>query len=408
MYKDPPLIHSAVRTLLKKPELAAKVETIAIRDPEPCPEFFNLTTWKKWAKGRYNAALQLADHSLILAGARSQNLLGSLPSPQDIIDKEEAQVTLLVALCPNLIRLYFENPCTVHEKPRFSLDHMIMDIIHPQIHRGMMLQKLETLTAVTARLEGGQGGFRLSSIATFFRLPNLRIIRGVACMEPEDELFKDFDCPAGTSSVREIHLIRSAVCPVGLEQMIRACKKVEFFECDWAGETVAWVEINFSVLRKALLKHKKTLTYLCLNTGEHFDSWPERDNGLVPPLGPSLAEFESLTRLDVPASALIGWDEHNVGNFDPLKDILPPNLEELGINESAPRLQEMLEGLVPVCAEKFPKLRKITVSRRHCGGEAIEDDLIEQFAEAAPDVDISFLDGEEIENRFDVTFHPQS
>jgi hypothetical protein len=267
-----------------------------------------------------------------------------------------------------------------------------------------MLQSLETLTAVTSRMEGGQGGFRLSSIGTFFILPNLRTVRGVACFEPEDDLFVDFDCPTRTSTVREIRLLRSAICPLGLRQMISACKALDKFSCDWAGISLGWVEVNFPLLRTALLNHKSTLTTIGLNTAKHYDSWPERDNGLVPPFGSALTEFEMLKMLDVPASCLVGWDEDNVGGYTPLKDVLPPNIEELKINEFAPRLIEMLEDLAPVCAERYPKLKKLTVSRLFSGKLDVENNLSQKFTELAPELKLVFVDGEEI-NHFDDDIH---
>jgi hypothetical protein len=261
-----------------------------------------------------------------------------------------------------------------------------------------MLRSLKTLTAVTSRMEGGQGGFRLSSIGTFFVLPNLRFVRGVACFEPEDDLFTDFDCPTRTSTVREIRLLRSAICPLGLRQMITACKTLDKFTCDWAGISLGWVEINFPLLTLALLNHKSTLTSIGLNTAKHYDSWPERDNGLVPPFGPSLREFEKLITLDVPASCLIGWDEDDVGGYAPLKDVLPPNIEELSINEFAPRLMELLDDFAMVCAERYPKLKKLTVSRLFSGNIKVEDKFSKKFAVLAPEVKLSFVDGKEVDH----------
>jgi hypothetical protein len=404
MYKHPPMIHSAIRTLLKKPELAQKVEMIGIREPKPCDYFWDYTSWARWAKKKYRATLGYEDHDLFLAG--SEHLLSAgmlrngLPTRDHLIEKEEAQVALLVSLCPNLKQMVFENPSMPSETPRFVLDHLILEILHPQIRDRKVLQSLETLTAVTERIEGGQGGFRLASIATFFLLPKLRRVKGVACFEPEDELFENFDCPVRTSSVRDLRLLRSAVCPKGLMQMIDACKALESFDCDWAGLNVGWVEINFPLLRGALLGHKDTLQHIRLDTAKHFDSWPERDDGLVPPFGPRLKEFNTLKTLDVPASALIGWDENNVGGYDRLRDVLPHNLEELKINEFAPRLLEMLEDLVTVCADRYPRLVKLTISRKHSGNADVEDHLQEKFAEMAPDVEVLFEDGKEV-NHFE-------
>jgi hypothetical protein len=76
-----------------------------------------------WAKQKYRATLHSDDQSLFISGA--QHLLGEVPTKQQLIDHEEAQVAFLISLCPNLVQLYFENPTTPTETPRFVLDHMM-------------------------------------------------------------------------------------------------------------------------------------------------------------------------------------------------------------------------------------------------------------------------------------------
>lgn len=396
MYQEPERLHSAIRTLIRRPDLAAKVKYVALRDPIQNDTFFDLKSWAVWAAVKYNATLEGDDTSRFFSAAN--NLIGNLSARDSLIKKEEAHAALLVALTPGLKHLHIENPNLVNEPSRFGMDYLILDILQPQIKKGRILQELERLTAVTARLEGGQGGFRLASIASFFLLPKLRSVIGVACFEPEDELFVNFDPPRRSSTVRELRFLRSAICPLGLSEMLESCKAVEIFDCDWAGLSVGWVEINFPMLLAALESHQQTLTELTLDTAKHFDSWPESDEGLVPPLGVALQSFKNLRKLDVPASALIGYDENDVGGYGDLKDTLPPNLEELKFNEYAPRLVEMVEELVPHCTTLLPKLRKLTISRIHAGDADVEDDLERKFREMAPGVQLYFVDRREIDH----------
>lgn len=396
MYQEPKRLQSAVRTLISRPDLAAKVQYVALRDPIQNDSFFDLKSWAVWAAVKYNVALEGEDASRFFSAAN--NLIGNLATRDSLIEKEEAYAALLIALVPGLKHLHIENPNLINEPPRFGMDHLILDILQPHIKTGKILQDLERLTAVTARLEGGQGGFRLASIASFFLLPKLRSVIGVACFEPEDALFVNFDPPRRSSHVRELRFLRSAICPLGLRKILESCKAIEIFDCDWAGLSVGWVEINFPFLLETLEHHKGTLTELTLDTAKHFDSWPESDDGLVPPLGPALHTFKKLRKLDVPASAVIGYDEYNVGGYVNLKDVLPPNLEELKLNEFAPRLIEMVEELVPLCTTLLPKLRKLTISRIHAGDADVEDDLDRKFREMAPDVQLSFVDRREIDH----------
>jgi hypothetical protein len=48
MYKHPPMVHAAIRTLLKKPELAQRVESVALRHPRQCESFSDLKSWARY------------------------------------------------------------------------------------------------------------------------------------------------------------------------------------------------------------------------------------------------------------------------------------------------------------------------------------------------------------------------
>jgi len=172
--------------------------------------------------------------------------------------------------------------------------------------------------------------------------------------------------------------------------MALACARLEHFACDWAGTAVGWVEVNFPLLRQALWEHRCSLRTLSLDTRKHFDSWPERDNGLVPALG-SLRDFEALEALDVPASALIGWDENGFnGGHEELADVLPPAIRELRINRVAPRIYERLSSLAKVCADRLPGLRRIVLCEipGHVDLVPLEADLRKDFDDA--DADVNF------------------
>jgi len=401
MYSSPSKLQSAIRQLLLQPELASKVETIALCDPQQNDSFWDSKSWIEWAKTEYNARLHNEDETLFYNAAKRLINLDELPTSEDFRQREEAHAALLIALATKLTLLHIENPTTQDEQPRFVLDHLILTTLYPAIKQGTILQNLTTLHALTSRLEGGQGGFRLSSIATFFKLPKLRRVIGVACFEPEDDLFRDFDCPLGQSNVSDLKFVRSSICPLGLSQILSACKKVESFDCDWAGLSVGWVEINFPLLRGHLAMHKEHIKRLRLDTRKHYDSWPERDDGLVPPLGPELKAFTALTKLDVPASALIGWDEDHNGGYSGFAKVLPPELEELRINEWAPRLVEELDEFIPQIAELYPKLKRVIISRSEMeveeDGDA-EERLQRKSEDFAPDVDFVFEDASDIDH----------
>jgi hypothetical protein len=199
-----------------------------------------------------------------------------------------------------------------------------------------------------------------------------------------------FDCPARSSAVTKLEFDHSAICPAALRLMIGACARLEHFACDWAGAVVGWVEVNFPLLLQALWEHGESLKTLTLETRKHFDSWPEHDDGLVPPLG-SLKEFANLEILDVPASALIGWDEDGFSGHESLGDVLPPKIRELRINQVAPRVYEHLSDLAAVCNEKFPGLKRIILCELdgQMDLSPLEADLRKRFDDMGADVDFA-------------------
>lgn len=402
MYSSPSKLQAAVRTLLQRPELVSKVEVISIRDPIQNDNFWDAKSWKNWAKTRYRARLNDDDNELFFEAAQRLVDLDELPSEEDFREREEAHAALLIALARNVKFLHLENPTSKDEQARFSLDHLVLTPLYSKLKQGSILQKLTTFHALTSRLEGGQGGFRLSTIAAFFHLPKLQRVVALACFEPEDDLFKDFDCPIGESAVSDITFVRSSICPLALSQVLSACKTVESLDCDWAGLSVGWVEINFPLLRGNLAMQKNHLKRLRLDTRKHYDSWPERDDGLVPPLGSELKEFSVLTKLDVPASALIGWDENHVGGYSALSEVLPPNIEELKINEWTPGLVEELDNFIPLIPELYPKLRQLNVSRAELELEEEDDEQEERLQQMmrkyAPDVSFVFEDEREMDH----------
>jgi F-box-like len=395
MFQKPKRLHCFLRSIINRPDLGKAVVEVQLKDPIKNDKFWDLNSWKQWAKMSYLPTLLSPDRHPFL---NASNLLQGIDDSQRsiIIEQEEAQAALLLCLLTNIKRLTIENPVSAVSQPRFRMDHLTLSLLQPHIERGTALQKLSHLHATTNRLEGGQAGFRLSAVSGFFRLPELTKVTGVMCHEPEDADFIGFDCPPGTSSVRHIAFERSAICPAGHRLMLRACKCVQVFECDWAGIAVGWVELNFPLLREAVFDHRSNLKRVRLDVRRHFDSYWNSDDGLLPPLGP-LDEFTSLTDLDVPASALIGWDEDGFGNYTALKDSLPPNLEHLRINQTAPRIYEQVAALADVCTVVYPRLMKITLCDDALS-EELERHLKSRFEEVGAHVKLVIEDGGEIDH----------
>jgi len=388
LFQQPRRLHTFLRAILAHPELAAAIVEIELREPKKCANYWDIVSWRLWAERNYVPDVDAADQLAILAAAVSLHW-NNQSHIDSLVRSEEAQVALLLCLAKGILHLHIENPSTEIDIPRFNDDHLLMTILHPQIKSGAVLQNLHTLVATSSRLEDGQGGFRLSAIAPFFRLPSLHTFKGNVCHEPEDKFCTGFDCPERSSTVTILTIQHSAICPLALKFMILACSRLEHFTCDWAGLAVGWVEVNFPFLRQALWEQRSSLKTLSLDTRKHFDSWPEHENGLVPALG-SLQKFSALEVLDVPASALMGWAEDGFDGGDvELADVLPPAIRELRINGVAPRVYERLSLLAKVCADKLPGLRRIVLCEIPGAGDlaSLKADLKKNFDEAGAEVD---------------------
>lgn len=384
MYERPARLHSFLRTIMAKPELAEEVQAVELKDPERTDKYWDLDTWKDWAAINYRARLNDEDASKFNFASKLLAFINPA-NRSHVIENEQAQAALLLTLLPNLTNLLLDNPAIVSDEPRFHVNNRLLEIVTPMISAGTILHNLDTFVGTAVRLEGGQGGFRMSNIAPFFRLPKLKNVTLNVCHEPQDDGFIEFDCPPRLSNVTCLAFDSSAVCPVALSLVLGACKSLEVFECDWAGRIVGWVELNFHRLQEALHWHKDTLRRIYLDTSKRHEDWPESDEGLIPPLG-DLRSFTELEEIDVPASAIIGWDEDDVGGFDSLKEILPPDIKYLRFNTMAPRLYEHLASLAEVVAEKYPKLKKITIVTETT--KQMEDDLAKQFIERGTGVTV--------------------
>ena len=395
LFQKPARLHCFLRSIIRNAYLARETSSVELLNPMKCDRFWDLDSWNAWARMFYLPNILQPDHRMFLRAFERLQVPNTLYQNR-VFEREEAQAALLLCLVENVRYLKIENPVLAATESRFRQDHLLLDLLIPQIKEGNVLQRLVELQATTNRLEGDQGGFRLSAISAFFQLPTMRRLTVIICHDPEDADFAGFDCPPGASNVTEIKIENSAICPLALHMMLSACKRIEVFECDWAGVALGWVEINFPRLKEGLHQHRESLKRTKLDARKHFDSWPEHDDGLVPPLG-CLNEFTVLSSLDLPASSLIGWDEDGFGNFQDLRENLPPNLEELKINQIAPRLYEHIAALAEVCAEKYPKLSLITIYDDDPNDE-LKDDLVKRFDNMGGHVEIIIEDADEIDH----------
>lgn len=390
LYKDPERLHQFLRNIICEPELAGYVEAVDLKDQQKCGLFNNLHTWRVWAEKSYRPRLSEEDKE-VFHNAVLEMGLQSIDAPSTIAVKEEAQVALMLSRATNLTDLRMT-------LPDLSNNRLLLDILRETTARGTALQNLRKFTGIYYNFDGSvEGGFELRPISCLFSLPNIETVNGIACLEPEDAAFRNFDCPEGTSSVEHIEFRRSSICPKAMGLMVGACRALKSFYCDWGGHTVGWSEINFPTVGTALRKQEHSLEKLTLDVRKHYDVWPEQEDVLIPPLG-SFSGCQHLTHIEAPAAALIGWDEGRVDGFPMLHEVLPYSLETLIVNQWSPGIIEHLEKMSELCATMFPNLKSITLHSALHADQESEEKMQTQFTKAGSEVAINFIDSGEVDH----------
>lgn len=352
LYTAPNRLHVFLRNIIKRPILATYLTKIDLRGQQKSAFFNNMKMWALWAATSYKPELAIEDRELFKDAAEELRL-EQADALATIASKEEAQAALLLSRATNVTDLSMN-------VPNLENSRLLLDILRETTHRGTALQNLRSFTSVYNFDGAKQGGFELAPISSLFRLPKIESIHAVACLEPEDNAFRGFDCPEGTSTVTEIEFRRSSVCPKAMSLMIGACRGLKHFYCDWGGHTVGWSEVNFPTVGAALRKQEHSLESLVLDVRKHYHTWPEEEDVLIPPLG-SFAGFRCLTSISAPGAALVGWDEGRVDKYPELSEILPPSLRSLRINQWAPEFDQHLEKLSDVVVATLPNLREISL-----------------------------------------------
>lgn len=390
LYQQPERLHSFLRNIVRRPDLADCVSHVTLTHQQRGKSFYDLRTWREWAIKSYKPELSEEDVELFQEGARELQL--QLHDALEIISrKEEAQAALMLSHTRNVTELSLNIP-------NVNDSRLLLNILKETTDRGTALQNLRKFTGIYYNFDGeSQGGFELAPISSLFRLPKIQSIYAIACLEPEDDAFRGFDCEEGTSNVVEIQFHRSSVCPKAMSLMLAAPRALKRFYCDWGGHTVGWSEINFPTIGRALQKQARSLESLTLDVKKHYHTWPEAEDGLVPPLG-SFAGFERLTHIDVPGAALIGWDEASVGGYARLMDILPTCIATLKVNQWTPGIGEQLQELADVVIANFPDLQEICLEGPP--EDVSEVKLQKLFNARGSQVTVRISDGDEV-NHFE-------
>ncbi|KAH7122114.1 hypothetical protein B0J13DRAFT_566976 [Dactylonectria estremocensis] len=302
----------------------------------------------------------------------------------------DAEVSLLLAACPNLEQLFFGEP--------YNPVHFLR-VIEISTKRSLQMSgQTNAMESVTPLLrlkefyhesiEGKYGYLVWSEYAKAFQLPRLRSYECVMAngSDHSAKAFEDF--PKRSSNVDSIMLRRSCITSQVLQNMTAACKALRSFEYSRGVYHMYDHELMPRDLLEALLPHASTLEYLHVN---FEDDWAKNGWEDVPDhifMGAELRQMTALRKLVAGMQALTGMldgqPEHiftgelplEVENAPRLIECVPRNLEHLEIHGCGKRILPQAQELLDLIStsDEFRNLQRV---RFLFNAEKIEEDEID-------------------------------
>lgn len=340
-----------LRTLIEQPHLALHVYSVKLfrweieHDIDPDED-------DPWYSSRRNIAPRLASifqsalPKLHLSVHLNARLLASLDS-----DSQDAQVTLLIALCPNLDFLELECPYPFAESLLMDLaeEHSIDN--HGQ--RPQFLTRLRKLH-IYRRDEGEEDIVELEHLSLLLSAPKL-ITFNAEGLGPEAV------CPI-SPTLQHINLTDVDLDATTMAHILTSCPALQTFTIEWRGY-YSYSDFEWNRLGKSLRKHGRTLQNLSFDT-RNFELMESQR--LMLPLG-SLKPLESLKHLTVPDFALMGQDDDSDDNYlnfavPRLVDILPNSLETLTITPCTNDADAVERAVTELTNDaRFSRLRNVCI-----------------------------------------------
>ncbi|CAH0044171.1 unnamed protein product [Clonostachys solani] len=254
----------------------------------------------------------------------------------------DAQVALIMLICPNIQTLLFEQATEPRQFIRLlqmvgSLNslkppHGKLNISQPTIP----LSKVEDVFHEATDFEEGYEMFHEQGPA-IFHLPRLRFYEGnliygdMLAAEKFDRL------QPGSSPVEEITLRASTVAGPALMSILKACRALKKFEYTHNSFIKYYNRMKPREILEALLLHSETLEDVRVNMHDEWDKgWEWQDHPECLYMGTQLSQLHSLKTLTVSSQCLTGILPGPPVNNDSYQPPMPIQIEE------APTLIECL------------------------------------------------------------------
>ncbi|CAH0046025.1 unnamed protein product [Clonostachys solani] len=289
----------------------------------------------------------------------------------------DAQITLILLVCPNIRALLFERPKGAQTFVRFLFVVGLLSNAIPGGHYPEMPSGVPLLNVQDVYHEANDVDIRYNDFAghaqPIFFLPRLRFYecnlafggdgdpQGLTLLKPR------------SSPIEEIVLRASAVSGPIILVMLKACNALKKLEYTQLCTTTAYRGVNPRQLAEALLLHTDTLEDLFVNFEDLRDKrWEWEDHTDTLYMGTSFSQLHSLKRLTISMQSITGILAGPPENFTssrqmPLQieeapslvNCLPESLEYLKIVACGEEIQEKAAELLRT-VEKRQRFTKLT------------------------------------------------
>lgn len=256
---------------------------------------------------------------------------------------DDAEVALLMALCPKLELLDFVAVYNIRQSTTMAVieeaiasQKPLLPSAHSSAGGRQPLSRLNSfsrLRSISVEHWDTEGFTDLAQINPLLRSPALEILKGFAVRCDSD---LDFG-PVSLVSIKRVDVRKSLIDAAGFTKILSACPRLEVLSVEWGSATVGDCEIKYDTIGDALREHGTSLRKLILKPQEafYFEQWDAQA-----PLG-NLKALSSLELLSVPQEALMTIDDSDESNEgsgaqdsqNVLVDVLPNSLSTLKITE---------------------------------------------------------------------------
>jgi hypothetical protein len=355
-FKSPPRVSSLLEALAQAPNLAEKVEKlsfygenyltrVASIKQEQFPYQRKILTYLVDAKPKANVdgiriepLLQRAKRNTRLSQAEWDSVLGG----QDMLDIMTAAI---IVLCSNLRVLYldsgFLNRNTVLTKIIhhyfLNYDNECSTPAFVKLEKVYLGQDLSSWDSTNLKLPE----FPLSACLPFFYLPSLELLSAplpdsirVSRLSILPTVWPATTPPACTVHTLDLHASRAKAATLSI--ILAQTPHLQSLHYEYWPWLEAWPEerLDCTEVRRALESLSHTLTELTISLNPFSSRADEVEEGVVWIEGGrgigSLGFLSRLTKLEIALPLLLSWEgDTGLG----LKDVLPPNLEDMCIRD---------------------------------------------------------------------------